>query len=327
MHSKEVTQLKLPLYSSQKINSVKGEMSISTLGRVLVHEHVFCRCRKKNIPHVEQFLDEQFTQLLKSGINTIIDVTTYVRPDMLVPFLNTKSINVITCTGFYVRNRVQKTYYDATVDTLVEKMSKDIDFGVGQYRVKPGVIKVASQGRQLTEFEKRVMKSAAEVQRLYPKIPVITHAYRGGRKQVELLVKNGADPSKIVISHMEMELKGSSPTSFENLLDDMLWILDTGANLFLGDFSLSTTAYRDQVIHLAKLFKSRGHLKQIFLSTDSYWSWKSGEIKIRGTAANARIRRDYNYVNNLTIPLLSRNDFNQSDFDQILHVNPVRLFS
>jgi phosphotriesterase-related protein len=319
------TQLQLPFDEHLCINTLRGKVSLHSLGRVLVHEHVFCRVRPQYFPDAKDYILNQFNHLLNHGVGTIIDVTTYVLPDQYLDFLQDHPMNVVCCAGYYLKSKVPSAYHKLDAVGLTDKLRQKVEFGIGKNHIKPGVLKIASSGRQLTKFEKNALNAVGIVQK-ESKLPVITHACRGARKQVEILLAAGANPNQIVISHMEMELKGVQPLSFEQLLQDMLWILGMGVCVFFGDFTVQPTVYRDNLIRLIRECYAQGYANQIFLSTDSYWMHRAGQIQVRGSNRNARILRNYEYVFTLIVPLLLQNGFSKNDVDLFLKENPLRIF-
>lgn len=319
-------QLSLPFDTNKKIDTVRGEVLTSQLGGVLMHEHVFCRVRPQHRPAAARYIKGQIQKLKEHGIRTIVDLTTYVLPDQFVPFLLEEDFNIICCAGYYTKNKVPKSYLKLDDSVLTDKLLGKVVKGIGKYRIKPSIIKVASSGRNLDQFERNIFTAAARVQQT-TKLPIATHSPRGGRKQLEHLLKNGANPKKVFFSHMEMELKGISPSTVQELINDLLWILQQGAYIFFGDFSVQNTSYRHQVIQVLRTCCERGFEEQIFISTDSYWAHRNGVIKVRGNPITSKMPRSYTYTVTLIKPLLLKNGFTPSMIHKFLFDNPVTFFS
>lgn len=326
MNNLPLKQLELPFDQPKEcVNTLRGPISIPSLGKVLIHEHVFCRVRPQQLSDAKVFLKKEMDRLIARGISTIVDLTTYVLPDDFADFLIVHPINVICCAGYYLQAKVPKPYHSLSADELANKLMLKLENGVGRSKFKPGVIKVASSGRTLTSFEKNVIRAGGIAQR-QTGLPIITHACRGARRQLEILLEAGANPSQVVISHMEMELKGVKPLSPNALYEDMKWILEQGAYLFWGDFTANDTQYRREVVNLMMQCWAAGYRKQLLISTDSYWSWRRGKIQLRGSNTNSKNPRTYDYVFSVIIPLLKDHGLSDSDVRLLLEQNTHDLF-
>lgn len=307
------------------VNTIGHPVLASRLGRVLVHEHIFCRASPADLPAASEYLSSQLSRLEEHGIGTVVDLTTYVLPDRYLAVLDQHPIHVVCCAGYYLLPKVPSAYRGLDERGLADRLREKMESGIGNRRIRPGVLKVASAGSELTRFERAAIRAAGVVQSEY-RVPLITHACRGGRQQVQELLAVGADPRQILLSHTEMELKGRHSRSFDAVLGDLLWVLGKGASLFFGDFSVHDSPYRQQVLRLLRECYSRGYRRQLFISTDSFWSCRGGRVVVRGSAPSARYPRSYEYLFTLIVPLLTGAGFSASDISLFLEQNPRRLF-
>lgn len=320
----QYTQLSLPI--GKKIHTLTGEVPVNRLGKTLMHEHVFCKVRTSNLHVVEDYLASQLKRLKASGIDTIVDLTTYVLPDRFYPIISRYEVNVICCAGYYLKSKVPKSYHQMGELQLTKVLEKKFVQGLGKYKVKPNIIKVASSGNILNDFETRIISAAATVHKSL-NVPIATHAQLGGRKQLELLLRLGTEPSSVFISHLEMGLKGTNKLTYREVCQDAIWILQQGAYLFFGDFTVNDSPYRRKVIQLLQHCCSRGFENQIFLSADSYWSYRRGEIRVRGSSLQASKPRTYEYTQNHIVPLLTTNGFSTITLNKFIRQNPIRFFN
>jgi phosphotriesterase-related protein len=313
--------------NSGMIPTLRGRIPSNKLGTVLVHEHVFCRVRGVHLPVARKYLTQQLQSLEKYGPITIIDLTTYVLPDEFIETCNAVSgVNIIACAGYYLTSRVPASYRSLDATGLADRLREKLARGIGRSKIKPGIIKVATSGHNFTRLERDILRAAAIVQS-EKAIPIATHACRGGRQQLETLLKWGADPRKVFLSHMEMELKGNHTRAYGAVVEDILWILQKGAYVFFGDFTASESSYRRDVIRLLRDCINAGFIYQLFLSTDSYWSCRGDGVRVRGTPQNSRTPRTYEYLFTLIIPVLRRNGFSEYEIQRMTKENAVNFFS
>ena len=85
---------------------------------------------------------------------------------------------------------------------MSEIFIKEITQGIGKSGVKAGVIKVGTSPK-MTPHEENVHKAAVIAQKATG-VPIITHTEGPHRwvEQAEFLLKEGADPKKVMIGHV-----------------------------------------------------------------------------------------------------------------------------
>jgi phosphotriesterase-related protein len=204
-----------------EINTVLGPISPDKLGTTLMHEHFafaypgwyadasvapydFKAVLKTNLGVIET--------AQKYGIKTIVDATpndTGGRDPKLYKKLARKTgMNIICSTGLYTSEEGAPAYFTSlrwgmdTSKMISEIMIKEITEGIGKSGVKAGVIKVGSSPK-MTPHEQAVHKAAVIAQKATG-VPIITHTQgpTGGVEQAEFLLKEGADPKKVMIGHV-----------------------------------------------------------------------------------------------------------------------------
>jgi len=204
-----------------EVNTVLGPISPDKLGTTLMHEHFafaypgwyadatvapydFKAVLKTNLGVIET--------AQKYGIKTIVDATpndTGGRDPKLYKKLAKKTgMNIICSTGLYTSEEGAPAYFTSlrwgmdTSKMISEIMIKEITQGIGKSGVKAGVIKVGSSPK-MTPHEQAVHKAAVIAQKATG-VPIITHTQgpTGGVEQAEFLLKEGADPKKVMIGHV-----------------------------------------------------------------------------------------------------------------------------
>jgi len=204
------------------VNSVLGPISPDKLGTTLVHEHFvfgyggwvadttiapydFKAVLKTNLGVIKT--------AQKYGIKTIIDATMNDvgsrDPKLYKELAKKTGMNIICSTGLYTDEDGAPAYFKTRVWTgqdipkmMSEIFIKEITEGIGKTGVKAGVIKVGT-GPKMTPHEERVHKAAVIAQKATG-VPIITHTEgpTGGVEQAEFLLKEGADPKKVMIGHV-----------------------------------------------------------------------------------------------------------------------------
>ncbi len=312
--------------SARLIPTLTGNISPEHLGRTLMHEHVFCRVKEKHVPMASAYLREELTRIKAMGIDTIVDVTTYVSPEMLLPILRSVNINIVCCAGFYLTSKIPSAYRVHNVAALVDVMRRKITNGLGRSGVRPFMLKGATSSANFSALEKRTMEALAITQSEFA-LPLQMHACRGGVEQLDFLIAKGADPARIIICHHEMNLKGRYALRFATVLDQAKEIVNRGSSLFIGDLPMTNNVYRGAIVALIRQLVAEGHEERIVLSVDSHWSCRSKGVYLRGVPIQKPHARKYGYIFSEIMPSLQRAGIPQSALDKMLLDNPRRLMT
>jgi phosphotriesterase-related protein len=306
------------------IPTLKGLIPAGQLGRVQIHEHVFCRMRSTCKDDVALFLKGQMDELVQRGISTIVDVTTYVNPDQFYEALRGTGINIVCCAGYYLPRRVPAAYHHYDEDKLLKFLQNKISNGIGKYKIRPFMLKCAANGEEFSELEERFIRVVARAQRENG-LPIQVHAFRGGQKQLRILLEEGVDPSKIILCHLEMALRNT--TILQQRIDDIQRVVETGASILVADYPVSNHTYRRHLIQLITTLIRKGYLNQIFLSVDSYWQYRTSGMRVRGMLATKPSARTYSYLCDVVIPGLRQRGITDQQIDAMLIDNPRRIMT
>jgi phosphotriesterase-related protein len=204
-----------------EVNTVLGPISPDQLGTTLMHEHfVFAypgwyadaTLAPYDFKAVLKTNLDVIATAQKYGIKTIVDATpndTGGRDPKLYKKLAKKTgMNIICSTGLYTSEEGAPAYFTSlrwgtdTSKMISEIMIQEITQGIGKSGVKAGVIKVGSSPK-MSPHEQAVHKAAVIAQKATG-VPIITHTQgpTGGVEQAEFLLKEGADPKKVMIGHV-----------------------------------------------------------------------------------------------------------------------------
>lgn len=305
------------------VNTTNGALDSARLGLTLMHEHITFEMPGTLLDGSQNFDRARLVDLATSelahlrnlGLGTLVDATPIEMGrdvDLLRELGLISGINIVASTGLYTRAHGLPAYFHSlSSERIGEIYVTEITDGIGNSGVRAGVIKVAT-GEDIDELEVTAVKAAAIAQK-QTGVPIITHSGgRSGDKQLRILTDSGADPSKIVIGHVDH--KDSSAR--------YLWrILQGGALLGfdrIGNEKLLLDWQRAGVI--AGLVRA-GFGSQIVLSTDSTIGWKgSPPVGVPEKSLMPVLFETF-------LPKLHSLGVSEAEIDEMLVKTPARLFT
>lgn len=315
------------------IETATGPIDSATLGRVLMHEHVFIISpeMQNNVP--EDWGDEdarmddaarRLTELKEGGIDAILDPTA-LGLGRYIPRIATLAaridLKILVATGIYTFNELPH-YWGRRVpgsgphgsDPMVNLFVRDITEGIAGTGIKAAVIKCATDRPGVTPDVERVLRACAEAHRATG-TPITTHTHaasRRGLEQQEIFRSEGVDLSRVVIGH-------SGDTDDLGYLEELI---ANGSILGMDRFGIDgylTTEKRVAVI--AELCR-RGYADRMVLSHDAscYLDWIPGEIP-----PSAMPHWHYLHISRDVIPALLEAGVTQAQIDTMLTDTPRRF--
>ena len=229
------------------IQTVLGEIGENELGVCSSHEHIFidmrgcvditgneppCFLEKINISNRAEvyanpyaILDnallstedldiavEEMKYFKQYGGDTVVDCTLdeIGRDPIALREVSEKSgVNIIVGCGHYYQKAHFSYVKDASVDTLAEEMFCDITVGIGDSKIKAGVIGEIGTSAIMSPDEKKVLRAAGIVGAKTGKaVHVHTDLYtENGYEIVDILTREGMKPEKICIDHVDTLLR------------------------------------------------------------------------------------------------------------------------
>lgn len=318
---------------NKRIPTLTGDIHCDTMGTTLMHEHIlwFGGPRLEDpgympIPRQLQagtvaFVVSLLNEAASLGINTIVDLTPF-RPLGLYRRIAEKTpVKIILSTGFYRRAKIPKWMADMEDERQMEDvMLKDITEGIEGTQTRAGIIKVAGEGGSLTDWEKKVFRAAARVQKSTG-CPIATHT-GGPFEQFELLVKTGADPRSIFLSHVDIGRKGKP--------GELLTIAKEGCYLEVDTFGQNFYTPWNDLVSFLRGFCEAGLGNKIFISIDSNWHYENEKKVFEGAGApnfdpNAH-KRTFAYMMTDAVPALRSAGFGDKEIHMFLVDNPRNYF-
>ena len=324
--------------SHRAAQTITGPLPYDKFGLTLIHEHVLW-FGGPGLQHVgytpipEALRDEtvdfavsMLNDAARAGVRTLVDLTPHRPIDLYERIARRTSVKIIASTGFYRRAKIPAALAAMEDERqMQERMTREITHGIDDTRIRAGIIKIASEGAPLTEWEQKVFRAAGRVQK-ETGVPVATHSGPPSAPlQHDLLVHSGADPRRIMLSHMDVGTKGDPAR-----LSALLPLLRQGSYFEVDTFGQDFyTPWRELVAFL-RFFCDAGFAGRMCISVDCNWHWENGVKIFEGGEAPTRdpnaSQRTYAYLLTTAVPRLLASGFTQRDIDTFLIDNPRRLF-
>ena len=336
------------------ITTIKGDITSEGLKNLLPHEHILSDLRPLVAPlDDEDFYKpitlENFGKLTRNpyaildnaligdadvaikelkkykdaGGTLIADVTTvdFGRDVKALADISEKSgVHIVLGCGSYIDASVSDEIKALSKDELKKRIITELTVGIDGTDMRAGVIGEVGTSGEMTEFEKKSLAAASEAQ-AETGYGMHIHAClwnREGLNALDWAVKNGANPEKIAVDHIDV------------LLDEdyILGVLDRGAyvdfddfgkefyvdrptrNLLLGSFATDV----ERVKFIKKLI-DKGYKNQILITNDiclksmlhTYGGW------------------GYDHVITNIIPMMEDFGISAEDIDTMMTKNPIRF--
>jgi len=320
------------------VNTVMGPVKPEDLGLTLMHEHIvfgypgwygdgtvapFDRAAAADTAV------NALAPLKEFGLRTVVDATPNEcgrDPELCREVAGRTGINIVCATGYYFEDEGAPAYFkfrshfgDAVAE-IYEMFMREVTVGIGKTGIKAGVIKVASSKGVITDYEKMFFQAAARAQK-ETGVPIVTHTQEGtmGPEQIDFLIREGADPRRVVIGHLSDNLDSAVH----------LKVMEAGATCGFDRMGLQglagcpMDAQRYPV--LTGLIRA-GREKQIVIAHDSVLTWL-GRPPVLPEQALPLVR-DWHpgHLFQNIIPLLREAGIGAATIDTILIDNPRRLF-
>jgi phosphotriesterase-related protein len=313
------------------VPTVQGTLVSSALGVTLVHEHLCFRAPEQWRQKAMDYQVELARQAAQVGINTLVDVTPV--PDVARAIELSRRVpelNLVLATGAYVEeSEWTAPVRDLTEGRMLELMLKNLTQGYGGFEqtgVRAGVIKVASAGPELTEWEKKNFRAAARAQQ-QAHVPICVHSCSGCRSQMEYLRAHGARVDATYYCHVEAEFgwEGRSPEEEARYLEE---VVRAGGCLQFNNFDFEFHTPFADMLYLINCLEDAGYGDKVLISIDANWTvdadgsiWHEAQREHPETG-----RRTYAYAITNAVPMLMGAGVSLQRINRYLVENPRRLF-
>lgn len=194
------------------VQTVLGEITASDLGMTLMHEHAWIDRYPVSGDYNQRMTDtplvvRELSAFRDAGGSTICDVTPAGigrDPSMLQKISRKSGVHIVMGSGWYLQKFHPREVAEWSVSRLADSLVHEIEHGVDETGVKPGIIGEIASSLTMTPAEERALRAAARAQRRTA-LPLTTHAFgsRVSLHQLEVLEEEGADLSRCIIGHLD----------------------------------------------------------------------------------------------------------------------------
>ena len=315
-----------------EITTVLGPRAADALGKTLVHEHVlvgfpgwFLDNRQPKFHRDEAMARSiaAFEQLKDYGVETVVDPC----PNDLgrdVEFYAEVSqktgINLICATGLYYEAAgMPYLMRHLDVEALTDIFLKEIEDGVDETGVKPGVVKIATGDGAVSAYERKVLTAAARAAKASG-LPVLSHTENCtcGHDQIDIVTGEGVAADRLLVGHSD----GADALEYQTSLAER--------GVFVGFDRFGIEFFQPDEIRMKnfKALADKGYLKQLMMSQDYAVCWKGGlpGLPPGRSPADAMPNWSMTHIFERVIPQLVADGMSAEDFDTVLKDNPRRFF-
>jgi phosphotriesterase-related protein len=310
------------------VQTIHGPISADALGTTLMHEHVIFDFNPDRRGEAIAFAIKLLQEADALGMRSLVELTPTRQISWLVEIAAAvPEINLICSTGYYLERLTPEPLRDLGEDEMAERFVRELTEGIDDSGVRAGIIKIAANRPELTDWEKRVFRAAARAQR-QTGAHIATHACSGARNQLDYLVEHGVDPNKVFFSHVEAEF-GWEGRTLQQEADYLLAIVRQGGWLLFNNFGFEWDTPWADLVYLLRYLMDKGYRERLLISMDANWTWnKEGRIEFEAERDHPGAeRRTYAYMFTDAVPALRQAGFSEEDITAFLVGNPQLYFS
>ena len=307
-----------------KVNTVLGPMDTGDLGFTLMHEHLLCAFPGAVteypdilVPNVLEYVVARLKRAKAGGVNTVVDMTT-LDLGRDINFIKEASkqsgVNIIACTGWWldVPRFVSGIMGSVTAAQMADAFVREIDKGIGNSGIKPGVLKSASDVGGVTPPQEMTLRAVAKAH-LKTGVPIVIHSYHPGqvaKEQINILKDEGVNLKNVKVDHC------NDTTDVEYLE----WILKQGCYLGLDRYPGRMVSPRSRTKTLKALIDD-GYIDRLCPSHDCILSYvlPSGMTTEQYEVMNPH---RYLYLKNVVFPWLREMGVPEAKINQLCVVGP-----
>jgi phosphotriesterase-related protein len=313
------------------VNTVRGPIKGDDLGSTLMHEHVFVlspEIEKTSAEWDEEGAQATAVQRLRElkdhGVDTIVDLTVIglgrFIPRIVSVAEQVPDINIIAATGVYTYNEVPMFFHFRGPGTILggpepmtELFVREIREGIGDSRVRAGILKCATDTAGITPGVERVLRAVAQAHR-QTGTPITTHTptppQPWGLEQQRILAVEGVDLTQVVIGHSG----GTLDTAYHEA------IIANGSYLGFDHFGIGTFSVAER-IESVKVLCQRGYADRIVLSHDAmcHVDWFPPSV------ATAWKDWRWTHIPEDVLPEMRRLGISEDDISTMMIDNPRRI--
>ena len=246
----------------------------------------------------------------------------------------TTGVHIIASTGLYAEKSWPARFQSATLNEFIAYMQDEIENGMDATSIKPGQIKVASNGntpRQL-DFLRAASRVSADTDMMITAHLGVGTGQDDSREVHQTLLEAGMNPERLLMCHFQGQVQVTNlesllenPAAWAPQLDYARDVLDRGINICFDCFgktwdieALGSIGESDtyKIAAIYQLLKE-GYGSQIVVGTDVFLKNMTRRYGGHG----------YVRLQNYVVPTLQRIGVSEDLIDKLTVDNPMRLLA
>ena len=315
------------------ITTVLGPRAADALGKTLIHEHVIIgfpgwyldnRWPKYERGEAMARAVDAFERIKDFGVQSFVDPC----PNDLgrdvefsAELAQKTGVNIVCSTGLYYEAAgIPYLMRGLEEAELTEIFLKEIEDGVGDTGIKPGVVKVATGDGVVSDYERKVVTAAARAAH-HAGLPVMSHTENCtcGHDQIDIVTGAGIAPDRFIVGHSD----GA------DALDYQASLAERGVFVGFDRFGIELFAPDAVRVKNFKALADKGYVRQLMMSQDYVTVAKGGlpgvppGTKVEDILPNWGLTHIFERI----IPQLKAEGMTDADFETILVENPRRFLA
>lgn len=302
------------------IQTVRGPIPASALGRTLPHEHILVDFIGADQVSPSRYDSEKvfaaalppLRQAHDLGARALFECTPNFLardPRLLLRLSEATGLHLVTNTGLYGarQNKFLPPYAHAeTAEQLSRRWIAESRDGIADTGIRPGFIKCGIDPEPALSLAHRKLVAAAALTHAATGLTIAVHTGRGpGLAQLDILREHRVAPSAFVWVHAQ----GARD-------DDLLAAADRGAWISLDGLNRNSLTRH---LHALLVLKKHGHLARVLLSHDAGW--------FDPAKPDGGTFRPFDLLFTAFLPLLHENGLTPAEIDQLTIANPAAAFA
>jgi phosphotriesterase-related protein len=339
-----------------KVMTVLGPIPVDAMGVTLMHEHILldtsswwqCPCHASEIALAEQpvnieiigelrmnpfvnkdnclLLDvnlaiNELNRFAEFGGNTVVDPTNLGigRDPLALQRISRRTrLNIVMGSGFYLEGSHPDWLKRMDLDDAAAFIVRDVGGGADRPDVLAGIIGEIGVSKDFTDAEQKSLRAAARASRM-TEVPLSIHLpgwERLAHRVLDMVEKEGADLRHTVLCHMN---PSHDDLPYQKSLADRGAFLEydmVGMDYYYADQKAQCPSDEENARAIRSLIDA-GYAERLLLSQDVFL--KMMLTKFGGFG--------YGYILRHFVPRLMRHGLERAAIDQLLTINPRRVFS
>lgn len=259
--------------SIARVETVRGQVPIESLGTTLTHEHVMVDFAGAGLVSPKRYDREQvfhaalprLLEVKRRGCRTLLECTpAYLGRDvaLLESLAQASDLNLITNTGFYGAaddKYLPSFVFEQKAEQLAALWVKEAKEGIDGTRIRPGFVKLGVDSGPLSPVDRKLIQAGAICHRATGlRLHVHTGPALPAMEIIDELKRNGVDPSAYVWVHAQVEKDTKAHAAAAKA---GAWVSFDGVN----------AESLEGHVKMVSAMATAGYLRQVLVSQDSGW--------------------------------------------------------